>query len=160
MTSIPGSAGGYVSDGGRFLMLRRGGMQAERWLALASIVPTVRPRKWQLGAASAECVDGSVDGVIVASALYCVALYAGRPEEAGLWLDRMIAFLERTPPYMCPGVLVKAAWFTAARRGQAVLLAEGRAAEAEEKRQEALALLDRAAPSGATAFERDLFGVT
>lgn len=130
-------------------------------------------------------MDGSVDGVIVASALYCYELDCGREEEAGRWLDRMISYLDVTPPYMRPGVLVEAAWFTAARRGRAaegrkwleqvkvgpyvqvwslrraewaVLRAEGRLEEAEEKRREALGLMGKAAPSGATAFELDLMG--
>lgn len=182
MTSIPGAVGGYVSDGARFLMLRRGGMEAERWLGLASIAPTVRPREWALGGAREEWVDGSVDGVIMASALYCYELDSGREEEAGRWLDRMISYLDVTPPYMRPGVLVEAAWFTAARRGQAaegrtwleqvkpgpyvqvwsvrraewaVLRAEGLLEAAEEKRREALGLMEGA---GAAAFERDLMG--
>lgn len=182
-TSIPGAMGGFVSDGGRFLMLRRGGMEAERWLGLATLVPTVRPREWALGGAREEWVDGSVDGVIMASALYCWALDSGREEEAGRWLDRMISFLDVTPPYMRPGVLVEAAWFTAARRGQAaegrawleqlkpgpyvqvwsvrraewaVLRAEGMLEAAEEKRREALGLMEGA--GGAAAFERDLMG--
>lgn len=185
MTSIPGAIGGYVSDGGRFLMLRRSGMEAERWLTLGRIRVEARPRDWDLGAAGEEWVDGSVDGVIVASALYCYELDCGREEAAGRWLDRMISYLDVTPPYMRPGVLVEAAWFTAARRGRAaegrkwleqvkvgpyvqvwslrraewaVLRAEGRLEEAEEKRREALGLMGKAAPSGATAFELDLMG--
>lgn len=164
-------------------MLRRGGMPAERWLTFGRIRAEARPREWDLGAAGEEWVDGSVDGVIVASALYCWELDAGRVEAAGRWLDRMISYVNVTPPYLLPGVLVEAAWFSAAHRGQAeegrawleqvkpspnlevrslrraewaVLRAEGKLEEAEGKRLEALQLLDAAAPSGATAFERDL----
>ena len=183
MTSIPGAIGGYVSDGGRFLMLRRGGMEAVRWLTLGRIRVEVRPRDWDLGAAGEDWVDGSVDGVIVASALFFYELDSGREEEAGRWLDRMISYLDVTPPYMRPGVLVEAAWFTAARRGQAaegrawleqlkpgpyvqvwsvrraewaVLRAEGLLEAAEEKRREALGLMEGA--GAAAAFERDLMG--
>ena len=183
MTSIPGAIGGYVSDGGRFLMLRRGGMEAERWMALGRLRAEVRPRDWDLGGARAEWVDGSVDGVIMASALYCYELDSGREEAAGQMLDRMISYLDVTPPYMRPGVLVEAAWFLAARRGQAaegrawleqvkpgpyaqvwsvrraewaVLRVEGLLEEAEEKRRETLGLMEGAGM--AAAFERDLMG--
>ena len=65
-------------------------------------------------------MDGTVDGVVMASVLYCQAVDSGRTEAASRWLDRMVMLLRATPVALRPLCLAEAAWFTAARRGFAV----------------------------------------
>ena len=123
MTSIPGAMGGYLSDGARYLQLRRGGMEAERWLAIAVFAAQnqagERPRQWRLEQATEDWVDGTPDGVMMAGALYCWELDRGNTAEAGEWLDRGMAHLDAAPAYLRPAMMVEAAWFEAAQRGRA-----------------------------------------
>jgi hypothetical protein len=122
-TSIPSALGPYLSDGARYLMLRRGGRDAERWLAIAltsaSDQAGQRPREWLLDGVREEWVDGSPDGIAIGSILYCYELDCGRAAEAGRWLDRLLAQVDDAPPQLSSALKIEAAWYEALRRGRA-----------------------------------------
>ena len=178
VTMIPGKTGGFLTDGARFLQLRRGGRDAERWLALSTAIAAsqseLRPRDWPLAAAETDgWMDGSIDAIALASLLYWRDLDRGDAAGARRWMDAMLAGAEEMPEPMRSAIYLEAAvtggrgyldrvkpssllpaWGLA-RSEAFVLAAEGRGAEAAARRDEALRLLDREPPSGATAFVRD-----
>jgi hypothetical protein len=178
VTMIPGKTGGFLTDGARFLQLRRGGREAERWLALSTAIAAsqseLRPREWPLGAVDGEeWMDGSIDAIALASMLYWRDLDRGDAAGARRWMDAMLAGAEETPEPMRSAIYLEAAipdgrvylervkpspllpaWGLA-RSEAFVLAAEGRGAEAAARRDEALRLLDREMPSGMTAFVRE-----
>lgn len=175
-TLIPSRAGGFTSDGGRLLMLLRGGPQAERMgasavmvgAAMAGRLPELDPSI--VGRATA-LRDGSGDDVGASLLAYTWALARGDFDEAGRQLDYALVHQEAIGPAGGPALRVEAAYFLGRHRGEAaaarealaaagradiveahdwrraeaaVLLAEGRAAEARAAAEAGLAALARA----------------
>ncbi|MBL8236550.1 MAG: hypothetical protein JNM66_03975 [Bryobacterales bacterium] len=128
VTSVPTAMGEYLSDGARFLQLLRGGMEANRWLAMAAFSAQnqagVRPRNWALDEAKPEWVDASPDGMMTASALYFRELDRGETEAAGEWLDRSLECLTAAPEFFRVAAVLEAAWFEGAVRGRAAVARE------------------------------------
>ena len=174
---IPFHEAYYTSDGGRLLLLWRGGPKADRLAAnigvLAASMSGQRPREWDPGliARGTRFADGSVEQGIACMFAYARALDVGDCEIAGVHLQQGRAILAKVP--FLKGVIgFEAAYFEArfgrepararalldsARRENrdrdahlvaevAVLLAEGRAAEARARVPEALAALRREHP--------------
>lgn len=162
VTLIPGRTGGFSTDGGRILLLLRGGEAAEREVALLTVVAAgqagVRPadldpgpiERLRAGPAGVNRVMGDLIG-------YAHHLDRGELDAAEVALERARADAGTLPPSVAPSVALEAAYFAAvhrqdARRGRslletagkgalvppetplraeaAVLVAEGRAAEA------------------------------
>lgn len=123
-TLVPMRANGFVSDGGRLLRIFRGGPSAEREGAtlplLALSTAHVRPRDWpaELIGAATRLRDGTMDECYAAVFAYLHALDAGRLDEAGRWMDRVVELSRTYPPSFAPALFVEAAWFEAFHRGR------------------------------------------
>jgi hypothetical protein len=124
VTLVPMRASGFVSDGGRLLRIFRGGPTAEREGAtlplLALSTAHVRPREWpaELIGAATRLRDGTADECYAAVFAYLHALDAGRTDEAGRWMDRIVELSRTYPPSFAPALFVEAAYFEAFHRGR------------------------------------------
>lgn len=167
---------GLITDGARLLPILRGTPAAGRDIALATVRAAAysgtRPRDWP-----ERCVEqmltprdhGMTDGSTRMLA-YRHALDAGRTQEARDYLAEALELLDRLPRAQHAGLMVEAAYFEAAHRGDAdaarswlqrvdsstddlpacalgraeaaTLLAEGQHAEAQRRISEAKAAVD------------------
>lgn len=115
---LPLRSGGFVTDGGRLLMLIRGGAAATRWTDLwllqASYTAGQPPEEWDAEALERALLpaDGSVDELGAASMAHYRALALGEMERAGELLDRTAEVSEKIPA-LRPAVAPSAAFFEA-----------------------------------------------
>jgi hypothetical protein len=125
VTLIPGRTSGFLTDGARILQLLRGGPRAERDVALMALIASsqagLRPRDWD-GAIVEQTLlleDGSLFEALARMLVSARALDLGDPESARRHLERALALAGELPPTVRPGLLLEAAWFEAAIRGDA-----------------------------------------
>lgn len=148
-----------------------------------------RPRDWDpelLRVACAACDDGSGDGLRSALIGYENAMDTGKYDEAGRFLDLALAGINSYPPMAKAGVALDAAFFHAMVRADtasarawleksntklvhdryavllvesAVLLAEGRIADANRKAVECRAALPRATFAGFARAAEDWLNI-
>lgn len=120
VTSLPVSfGGGFVSDGGRVLMLWRGGERADRWCAIGALggaaMAGIRPRDW-----NEEWIQRSLtpddDGFDAAGArlsAYLHHLDRNELERAGELLESARAAGENSPALLRDQILQESAFFAA-----------------------------------------------
>lgn len=186
VTLIPGRTSGFWTDGARILQLLRGGPQAERDVALMALIASSqagrRPRDWD-GALVEQALsleDASLFEVLARMLVSARDLDRDDFESARRHLERALSLAGELPPTVRPGLLLEAAWFEAAVRGDAgaarrwldaagegalvqkharlraeaaVLAAEGKPAEAAERAAQARHLLRQDIDAGTVAAQ-------
>ena len=118
ITLIPMRSGGFHTDGGRILMLWKGGEAAERWCAAAAIshlALTRRPREMDatLLAHAIASADNSLDGISVRLIAYSTALDQGNLSEAEAHLAFALANSDNYPAPLRPIITIEAAYLAA-----------------------------------------------
>ena len=110
---------GMMSDGGRIRMLRRGGMEADRWVALMVLMNASmagrRPKEWddQLIQPATALSDNSADEGQACLWAYLWALDRGTVDLAGEYLERLERLGEKLPllkPFAAAEVAFFEAW--------------------------------------------------
>jgi hypothetical protein len=116
---IPGTAGGFHTDGGRFLRLMRGGPDVEREAALMVLLGALmggeRPREWNPEVV-ARAAAGEADSIFAVAGRQMAALHAmdlGEIATARAWMDEALGGELHLPPQSRPALLLDAAYFAA-----------------------------------------------
>jgi len=119
------TSGGLITDGARLVPLLRGTPAAGRDIALATVRAEAyggtRPRDWSAKAVARMLTPrdgGMTDGSTLMLA-YRHALDAGRVEDARDHLAEALLLLDRLPRSQHAGLMIEAAFFEAAHRGDA-----------------------------------------
>jgi hypothetical protein len=116
---IPGTAGGFYSDGARIVRLLRGGEDVEREVAAIALTGLsaggARPREWspELVARASAGEPDTLFGVVGRMYAYAHEMDSGRPEAARRQLEAAVAAAEILPKQARPGLMLQAALFTA-----------------------------------------------
>ena len=187
-TLMPMRFGGFVSDGGRILMLLRGSEEGRRWIGLAGLSGlslAERPRNWppQLFDMLGDSADGSPDAPYSDLLRHLWKADLREWDAAQASLERCLAQIECLAPPMRSGFYMAAAYFYARQLNDAttarthfnkaegpgvhqksdlhivraaVLLAEGRSAEALPELDLAVASLRNKAPSATEPLHEDI----
>ncbi len=120
VTAMPlGASGGFMTDGKRALILLRGGLQAERWAAVAALqlawLAGQRPRDWDasLLQQATKLQDNSLDDIAAAMLAYYHELDMGDPIAACQYLERMQFAYSTVPSLVRPTIALESAFFEA-----------------------------------------------
>ncbi len=124
-TAMPQSFGGFKSDGQRVLELLRGGADAQRWCALATLSALAlkeRPRDWpkEIVELSTRDSDDSYDGISALWLRHSWHLDRGEKAEAGEWLERALEVVECWPAAARPLIYSSATYFYAMESGDPI----------------------------------------
>jgi hypothetical protein len=125
-TLTPMQTSNFNSDGARLLMFWRRREQMERWARSATLaglaVSTQAPRDWPASIVddARRSIDETLDGLGLASMLYCHEVDRGDFEAVGQCLDHFLQYQEAYPVPFRPGLRLEGAWFEGAIRGRAV----------------------------------------
>jgi hypothetical protein len=117
-TLVPMSTGGFKSDGQRILELLRGGREAERFVAnatLGSLAISLRPREWprEIVETATGVSDDSFDGIAATWMRHSWHLDRREIGEAREWLEKALARAESWPEAGRPMIYSSAAYFYA-----------------------------------------------
>jgi hypothetical protein len=129
--TVPSTTGGFLTDRSRFLLLRRGGIAAERAAASALLgarnMAGERPRDWPASSLSLleSATDTSFDSLLGQSS-HVVKYYEdiGQPERALATLDRVVEHIDTLPSLLHPTLRLERAYLTAVVRGDAAAARE------------------------------------
>lgn len=129
--TVPSTSGGFLTDRSRFLLLRRGGVAAERAAASALLsarnMAGERPRDWSASSLSLleSATDISLDSLLGQSS-HVVKYYedVGLPERALAILDRVVGHIDTLPSLLRPMLRLERAYLTAVVRGDAAAARE------------------------------------
>jgi hypothetical protein len=119
IASIPGTAGGFYSDGARIIRLLRGGPDVEREVAVIAIMGLsmggARPREWspELVARGAAGEPDTIFGVAGRLYAHMYEVDHGRVEAARAQLQAVLAAIEILPKQSRAGLMLQAALFAA-----------------------------------------------
>lgn len=170
VTMLPLKTGGFYSDGARWLMLRRGGAAAERWVALSTLgalaMNAVPAKEWpgEALANAARLADDSLDGTLLNQMLHGAALMRGDHASATRHMDAMRAHGAAMPGAVQQLLALDSAWWAAMVEGDAARaradFASGKGASfaspRTRQRVEAAVLLAEGRPEEARALVRRL----
>ena len=119
IASIPGTAGGFYSDGARIIRLLRGGADVEREVAVIAIMGLsmggARPREWspELVARASAGEPDTIFGVAGRLYAHMYEVDHGRVEAARAQLQAVLAAVEVLPKQSRAGLMLQAALFAA-----------------------------------------------
>jgi len=125
VTMLPLKTGGFHSDGARWLMLRRGGAEAERWAALSTLgalaMHAVPSQEWpaEVLANAERLVDDSLDGTLLHQMLHGAAFTRGDHASAARHMDAMRAQGAAMPGAVLQLLALDSAWWAAMVEGDA-----------------------------------------
>lgn len=123
VTLVPIRTSGFHSDGARWLMLRRGGRDAERWAALSTLgalaMHAVPPREWPAAtlAHASTLADDSYDGTLLHQMLHGAALFRGDHGAAARHISEMRVGSARMPLAVQQLFALDSAWWAAVVEG-------------------------------------------
>ncbi len=126
VTLLPIRTGGFHSDGARWLMLRRGGVEAERWTALSTLgalaMHAVSPVEWpgEVIARAERLADDSLDGTMLHQMLHGAALLRGDHSAAARHIVALRTGGAEIPSTIRQLVALDSAWYAAMVEGDAV----------------------------------------
>ncbi|GAC1372152.1 MAG: hypothetical protein NVSMB44_39810 [Ktedonobacteraceae bacterium] len=119
VTLIPTHVGGFVSDGARIQMLRKGGAAVERWCAQGllqlAIIEGQLPREWSVTLLNMVMIqpDDSPEYALGCSFGYYHALDSGDVQGAQRYLEQMLAARMNVPALIRGGFALEASYFEA-----------------------------------------------
>lgn len=125
VTLVPLRTGGFHSDGARWLMLRRGGVEAERWAALSTLgalaMHAVSPAEWpsEVVARAERLADDSLDGTLLHQMLHGAALLRGDGSAAARHMAALRTGGEAMPSTIRQLIALDSAWYAAMVEGDA-----------------------------------------
>jgi hypothetical protein len=118
-TVLPFGSKGFFSDGGRAIMLYKGGPRVERWCALVTLQSAMMagqlPRSWNVSLVQriTSLPDESLDDVMGCYLGYYWAIDSGDVSAAKRYLNRMLVNLSGVPSLVRPNFVLEAAYFEA-----------------------------------------------
>lgn len=119
VTAAPGAAGGFKTDGRRFLELLRGDARSEQEQAMIALTTAglagVRPADYEprLVAQAVALRDGSLFDLYAHLAVYAHAVDLGQPARAQALLDHVVAGEETLAPFARDTARCEYAWLLA-----------------------------------------------
>lgn len=125
VTALPGTAGGFKTDGRRFLDLLRGDAGSEQEQAMIALTAAslagVRPADYEprLVAQAVALRDGSLFDLYAHLTVYAHAVDLGRPADAQALLDHVVAGDDRLMPFARDSARCEYAWLLATHTADA-----------------------------------------